>query len=475
MPGSLYVEVGETIEIEPDIELRSKLLDNLLDDAVSEILKFCYSVDTQNILLESESILDSNSNSIEYLAVNTGTVNVYYGSDIFQDMFGHTKVLCGITPESVTLPEQIDLFINQSSTKLLQPDIFPTNSTNYSISWETTDKTVADVDSAGYVVATGDGECEIICKVKSKNQQVDRKFESRVKVTVKTAPSLIIAPDIDVYIGVPRYSYVDADPLLPSAGCTFEYFVDNEEIATIDPYGLITGHTPGTTKATVVNEFGLKAEFVITVCEEVILPNSNKKKNNKVQLTDGKLEVVNSSEIPTPKLTDTIDVRGVYDILEYSERTSLGTIRVPRTGTVLEVIYNGGQAAVDAEKTAYADPEFGVPGELLKVVHVADHNYQEGKTLAEKLRIGDKIIFETFYGTYEYRYADYSIADKCFNSKYVTNDGKFADGSLFGIKAIPSKENHGELYFRTCYPLNMDSTTQFLFMKFYLISGEELR
>ena len=153
----------------------------------------------------------------------------------------------------------VELLIGES--KVLSATISPSNATDKTITWTSSDKDVVMIDSEGEIKALGVGEATIT--VKTSNGK-----EDTIKVTVNSIKvSEIKVSETDVNLKVDETKSLTVEVLPENAtDKTITWSSENEEIATVDN-GVITAIKSGTTKIFCESIDGIKTEVNVVVEE----------------------------------------------------------------------------------------------------------------------------------------------------------------------------------------------------------------
>lgn len=153
----------------------------------------------------------------------------------------------------------IEILIGES--KKLKATVSPSNATDKTITWTSSNKDVVMVDSEGEIIALGVGEATI--KVKTSNGK-----EDSIKVTVNPIKvTEINISEKDVKLKVDETVSLSITVLPENAtDKTVAWSSENEEIATVDN-GVITALKAGETKIICESKDGIKAEVNVVVEE----------------------------------------------------------------------------------------------------------------------------------------------------------------------------------------------------------------
>ena len=130
----------------------------------------------------SRSLYQNACYGAHYLAFYSGNVNTtsytyrYFGCSI-RPVRGKVQLAT-----SITLPPYLSLQLNE--TKLLSPTILPADASSHDVTWESSDKYVAEVTQNGRVIAKGKGTCIVTCRA-----MYGSDVSAECQVTVGGAPT----------------------------------------------------------------------------------------------------------------------------------------------------------------------------------------------------------------------------------------------------------------------------------------------
>lgn len=163
---------------------------------------------------------------------------------------GNYKDVCKVTvrvPVTGVSLSKTELSLIKGNTEQLSATIFPADASNKSISWTTTDKSVATVSSSGLITAIGGGTADIIVTA------LDGSYSDKCRVTVTVPVTGVRFDDIATSVGTDTttkllYTIEPAD----ASNKQVTWQSSNTAVAMIDAdTGVITPFTPGGTEITV--------------------------------------------------------------------------------------------------------------------------------------------------------------------------------------------------------------------------------
>ena len=139
-------------------------------------------------------------------------------------------------PESVTL-DKTSVTINTGRSATLRATVLPKNANNTRVTWESTDTSIAKVNTEGQVTGVKAGTCQIICKAKG-----DESVVAIADVTVHQLMTMITAEERTLNVNVKetariRWTVGPDDVTDPSVTLTS----NKPAIATVDQDGTVHG------------------------------------------------------------------------------------------------------------------------------------------------------------------------------------------------------------------------------------------
>lgn len=165
---------------------------------------------------------------------------------------------------SITVTPSSHTFLSLNQTKQFSANVLPTDAETNSVTWSSSNTSVATVDNNGLVTSVGDGTCSIIA---SANDDSGVSGSASVTVDSYTYPeSVTISPtSAELYIG--ENIQLTATVLPENAnnkGVTWSS--DDANIATVDNSGMVTAIGEGECKITATTiDKGLTSTIPVTV------------------------------------------------------------------------------------------------------------------------------------------------------------------------------------------------------------------
>lgn len=168
---------------------------------------------------------------------------------------GNHKAVCKVTvrvPVTGVSLSRTELSLIKGDTEQLLATVSPTDASNKTISWTTTDKSVASVSSSGLVTAVGGGTATITATT------ADGSYTDVCKVTVTIPVEGIKFGDVSSNVGIgstTKLNYTITPPEATNKTVTWQSA--DPAVATVDETtGVITPVAPGGTEITVTTEDG---------------------------------------------------------------------------------------------------------------------------------------------------------------------------------------------------------------------------
>ena len=223
---------------------------------------------------ESVATVDANGN---VTAVKEGTATITAKATDGSN----ASASCVVTIKApVVLVESITLNVTEQTltegeTLVLTANVTPENATNKTLTWTSSDESVATVDANGNVIAVKEGTATITVKATDGSNA-----SASCVVTVKAAVVLVES----ITLNVTEQTLTEGETLALTATVTpenatnkaFTWTSSNESVATVDANGNVTAVKEGTATITVKATDGsnASASCTVTVKAPVVLVNS---------------------------------------------------------------------------------------------------------------------------------------------------------------------------------------------------------
>ena len=185
------------------------------------------------------------------------------GDPVVEEPDKEDPVVEDVLPSAIAITNGIAA-MDVGETKTLTITITPSNTTNQSVTWKSSNEAVLRVDSAGGLTALTAGTATVTVTAKAKSS-IKATLDITVSAVHVDVESLTLSGRSEVEVGKTITQGVNALPKGSSNEVTFES--SDVAIATIDANGKITGVAEGTATITATSKenVAIKATKVVTV------------------------------------------------------------------------------------------------------------------------------------------------------------------------------------------------------------------
>ena len=220
------------------------------------------------------------------------------------------------TPSSISIKSSHSMSVGDTYT--LSPTVYPTNS-RYTLTWTSSDTSVATVSSSGMVTAKSTGKANITVKTDN-----GKSATCSVTVSAKEVTSVSIKSSLSLDVGD---SYTLTPTVTPSdAKTSYTWSSDNSGVAAVSQYGVVTAKSAGIANITVKTTNGKSATCLVTVSAKVKLSKT------KAIIEKGKTLTLKATVTPS-NLPDK-SVTWKSSNTKVATVTSAGKVKGVKTGTV---------------------------------------------------------------------------------------------------------------------------------------------
>ena len=215
--------------------------------------------------------------------------NITVGNN--NDSLKNANIHFNYAETSVTLNKS-EMTLGLGQTYTIKAEITPQDS-NVTLTWKSSNKNAATVNSKGKISAKGEGRTTITVKTS------DGKTAS-CKITVKKAPDSVSLNKTSAILGVKQTCTLQAE-LTPSDSYTYlNWSSSDSTIVSVDKNGRVTAKKVGTAVVTVKTSNGKYAHCTFTVKKA---PDSVALSKNSLTLSKGKTEILTAALSPSNSAT----------------------------------------------------------------------------------------------------------------------------------------------------------------------------
>jgi len=282
------------------------------------------------------------------------------------------KITVSVRPTDITLKNS-SILLNVGATASLTATVEPSNVSDKSVEWESTDTSVATVNAYGKVTGVSVGDATIVCRSKI---APDIETFATVQV-VQPVTSIALSGDKNVFVDDQIQLYATISPANASIQ-DLTWTSSDARIATVDAYGVVTGLKRGevtiTAKATDgsnvsrrytvtvsvrPSEIQLKQSSIIVKVKgkgtltATVLPSTVSNKNVDWYSSDTSVATVNSSGTVTGVSVGTCTITCVSRIA--NDVQAYATVQVVQPVTKISSRTNGVSVVVREYEHTYWD------------------------------------------------------------------------------------------------------------------------
>lgn len=245
---------------------------------------------------------------------------------------GQSKVVT-VTVGQITLSGQN--ILEQEKTTDIVATIAPQTLSNYRIKWESNKTNIATVDNNGTVKGISPGTATITATLIDNNGN-GTKIKSSINITVNTKLDLVTDEEIIIAVNGTREIKTTADDT------AIDFKSNNEDIATVNNNGVVTGKKVGTTTITIKYKSGITTTLKVNVIV------------GSITLEDKTISIESTAEIEKTVSPSTL---ALYPIQWTSNNTKIATVG-KSSGVVTGV--GSGKAIITAKVLDKAGNETGI-------------------------------------------------------------------------------------------------------------------
>lgn len=245
---------------------------------------------------------------------------------------GQSKVVT-VTVGQITLSGQN--ILEQEKTTDIVATIDPQTLSNYRIKWKSNKTNIATVDNNGTVKGISPGTATITATLIDNNGN-ETKIKSSINITVNTKLDLVTDEEIIIAVNGTREIKTTADDT------AIDFKSNNEDIATVNNNGVVTGKKVGTTTITIKYKSGITTTLKVNVIV------------GSITLEDKTISIESTAEIEKTVSPSTL---ALYPIQWTSNNTKIATVG-KSSGVVTGV--GSGKAIITAKVLDKTGNETGI-------------------------------------------------------------------------------------------------------------------
>ena len=213
------------------------------------------------------------------------------------EMSAVCKVTVKVTAKDITVPESLDVKLNDGNETTVEATVSPADATDVEVSYASTDEAVATIDKDGKVQVLQPGECDIMTTLTQEGKKVAEKkthikaFYEVEGITLDKSEGILTAGNT-VTLNAAVLPEEVADET------TVTWTSSDEKIAAVDENGKVTAIAAGEATITATAE-GKNATYKLTVQAKKVVQSTSKSSNkgNTSSSTGSSAPVSNSAPV----------------------------------------------------------------------------------------------------------------------------------------------------------------------------------
>ena len=219
------------------------------------------------------------------VAVSAGEADIT-ASVTDSEMSAVCKVTVKVAAKDITVPDSLDVKLNDGSETTVEATVSPTDATDVKVSYASTDEAVATIDKDGRVQVLQPGECDIVTTLTQEGKKVVEKkthikaFYEVEGITLDKTEGILTAGNT-VTLNATVLPEEIADETIVT------WTSSDEKVATVDENGKVTAIAAG--EATITANAGEKSTtYKLTVqAKKVVQNTTSNKSSNKGNTSSG--------------------------------------------------------------------------------------------------------------------------------------------------------------------------------------------
>ncbi len=193
------------------------------------------------------------------------------------EMSAVCKVTVKVTAKDITVPDSLDVKLNDGNETSIEATISPADATDVEAGYASTDEAVAAVDKEGKVQVLQPGECDIVTALTQEGEKVVEK-KTHIKAYYEVEGITLDKTEGILTAGNTATLNAAVLPEEVADETTVTWTSSDEKVATVDENGKVTAIAAG--EATITANAGEKsATYKLTVQAKKVVQNTNKSSN----------------------------------------------------------------------------------------------------------------------------------------------------------------------------------------------------
>ena len=210
------------------------------------------------------------------VAVSAGEADIT-ASVTDSEMSAVCKVTVKVTAKDITVPESLDVKLNDGKETSIEATVSPADATNVEVSYASTDEAVATVDKDGKVQVLQPGECDIVTTLTQEGKKVVEK-KTHIKAFYEVESITLDKAEGILTVGNTVTLNAAVLPEEVADETTVTWTSSDEKVATVGENGKVTAIAAG--EATITATAGEKsATYKLTVQAKKVVQNTSKSSN----------------------------------------------------------------------------------------------------------------------------------------------------------------------------------------------------
>lgn len=210
------------------------------------------------------------------VAVSAGEADIT-ASVTDSEMSAVCKVTVKVTAKDITVPESLDVKLNDGKETSIEATVSPADATNVEVSYASTDEAVATVDKDGKVQVLQPGECDIVTTLTQEGKKVVEK-KTHIKAFYEVESITLDKAEGILTVGNTVTLNAAVLPEEVADETTVTWTSSDEKVATVDENGKVTAIAAGEATITATAE-EKSATYKLTVQAKKVVQNTSKSSN----------------------------------------------------------------------------------------------------------------------------------------------------------------------------------------------------